>query len=77
MPTKKPETSSSAPSPEQSGADFFDLPAITAADEAFLKSHPAPTFEQQIAHARWLLAWRRSRGIPDAHPPRQHERFEM
>jgi hypothetical protein len=68
---------SSAPSPEQSGGDFFDLPEITAADEAFLNSHPTPTFEQQIAHARWLLAWRRSRGIPDDHPPRQHERFEM
>jgi hypothetical protein len=68
---------SSAPSSEQSGGDFFDLPEVTAADEAFLKSHPLPTFEQQIAHARWLLAWRRSRGIPDDHPPRQHERFEM
>jgi hypothetical protein len=77
MPTKKSETSSSAPSPEQSGGDFFELPVITAADEAFLKSHPAPTFEQQIAHARWLLAWRRSRGIPDDHPPRQRERFEI
>jgi hypothetical protein len=68
---------SSAPSSEQSGGDFFDLPEVTAADEAFLKSHPSPTFEQQIAHARWLLAWRTSRGIPDDHPPRQHERFEM
>jgi hypothetical protein len=77
MPTKKSESSFSAPSPEQSGGDFFELPEITAADEAFLKSHPAPTFEQQIAHARWLLAWRRSRGIPDDHPPRQCERFEI
>jgi hypothetical protein len=50
---------------------------ITAADEAFLKSHPAPTFEQQIEHASWLLAWRRSRGLSDDHPPRQCERFEM
>jgi hypothetical protein len=77
MPTKKSKASSSAPSIEQTGGDFFDLPEVTDADEAFLKSHPAPTFEQQIAHARWLLAWRRSRGIPDDHPPRQHERFEM
>jgi hypothetical protein len=77
MPTKKPKTSSSTPSAERSGGDFFDLPEVTAADEAFLKSHPSPTFKQQIAHARWLLAWRRSRGIPDDHPPRQHERFEM
>jgi hypothetical protein len=77
MPTKKPKTSSSTPSAERSGGDFFYLPDLTAADEAFLKSHPSPTFEQQIAHARWLLAWRRSRGIPDDHPPRQHERFEI
>jgi hypothetical protein len=68
---------SSAPSPERSGGDFFDLPEVTAADDAFLKSHPSRTFERQIAHARWLLAWRRSRGIPDDHPPRQSERFEM
>jgi hypothetical protein len=60
---------SSAPSPERSGGNFFDLSECTAADEAFLKSHPSPTFEQQIAHARWLRAWRRSRGIPDDHPP--------
>ena len=53
---------SSAPSPDRSGGDFFDLPEITAADDAFLKSHPSPTFEQQIAHARWLLAWRRRPG---------------
>jgi hypothetical protein len=56
---------------------FFDLPEVTVADDAFLKSHPSPTFEQQIAHARWLLALGRSRGIPDAHSPRQLERFEM
>jgi len=68
---------SSAPSPERSGGDFFDLPECTAADDAFLKSHPSPTFEQQIAHSCWLLAWRRSRGIPDEHPPRQLERFDM
>jgi hypothetical protein len=68
---------SSAPSPERSGGNFFDLSECTAADEAFLKSHPSPTFEQQIAHARWLRAWRRSRGIPDDHPPRQLERFDM
>jgi hypothetical protein len=68
---------SSTPSSEQSGGDFFDLSECTAADEAFLKSHPSPTFEQQIAHARWLLAWRRSKGIPDDHPPRQLDRFEM
>jgi hypothetical protein len=77
MPTKKSKISSSAPFTDQSGGDFFDLPEITAADEAFLKSHPSPTFEQQIAHARWLLEWRRSRGIPDDRPPRQLERFEM
>jgi hypothetical protein len=68
---------SSAPSSERSGGDFFDLPEVTVADDVFLKRHPSPTFEQQIAHARWLLAWRRSRGIPDEHPPRQLERFEM
>jgi hypothetical protein len=68
---------SSTPSAERTGGEFFDLPEVTAADEAFLKSHPAPTFKQQIAHSLWLLAWRRSRGIPDDHPPRQHERFEM
>jgi hypothetical protein len=73
----KPENSSCDPSAESPVGIVFDLPEITAADEAFLKSHPAPTFEQQIAHARWLLAWRRSRGLPDDHPPRQHEQFEM
>lgn len=77
MPMKKSEISFSGPSPEKSGADFFDLPEITAADEAFLKSQPKPTFEEQIAHARWLLAWRWERGIPSDHPPRVDEPFEM
>jgi hypothetical protein len=38
-------------------------------------SHPEPTFDEQIAHARMLLAWKNGR--PADHPARQTERFEM
>jgi hypothetical protein len=35
---------------------------------------PAPSFEEQIAHAQTLLKWQHGR---HDHPPRQLERFAM
>jgi hypothetical protein len=40
-----------------------------------MDDRPAPSFAEQVAHARMLLAWKK--GLPDEHPPRQHNRFEM
>jgi len=68
MPHPASETGSSATS-----SDLFDLNLPEIAEGPL--DHPEPTFDEQIAHAKMLLAWRNGR--PTDHPPRQNERFEM
>ncbi len=55
--------------------DLFDLnlPEIGPGEGPI--GHPEPTFDEQIAHAKMLLALRTGR--PADHPPQQTERFEM
>ncbi len=55
--------------------DLFDLNLPEVGPGEGPLPHPEPTFDEQIAHARMLLAWRNGR--PADHPPRQNERFEM
>jgi len=40
-----------------------------------MDERPPPSFAEQIAHARMLLAWKQGR--LENHPPRQDEPFEM
>jgi hypothetical protein len=70
MPRPASENDSSATS-----SDLFDLnlPEIGPGEGPL--DHPEPTFDEQIAHAKMLLAWKN--GHPNDHPPRQTERFEM
>ena len=51
------------------------LPEVSEESIRLMEGRPPPTFAEQIAHARMLLAWRNGR--PADHPPRQRERFEM
>jgi hypothetical protein len=70
MPHQASENDSSATS-----SDLFDLnlPEIGPGEGPI--DHPEPTFDEQIAHAKMLLAWKNGR--PADQPPRQNERFEM
>lgn len=77
MPQKKSEQRSSGSSgsgrlrEDPPIADFV-LPEIGQADE--LVEHSEPTFAQQLAHARKLLAWRGGR---EPERETQTERFKM
>jgi len=70
MPHPASETDFSATS-----TDLFDLNLPEIAEGEGPIDHPEPTFDEQIAHAKMLLAWRDGRTAD--HPPRQNERFEM
>ena len=70
MPRSASKSDSSATS-----NDLFDLNLPEVGPGEGPIGHPEPTFEEQMAHAQMLLAWRNGR--PADHPPRQTERFEM
>ncbi len=42
-----------------------------------LMGSPAPSFEQQIAHATMLLRWRQAQGIPDDRMEGNSEPFRL
>jgi hypothetical protein len=63
--------SSCATSPDSD----LGLQPIRGDEEKLFAARSAPSFEEQIAHARALLLMARGRQ-PD-HPPRNDERFEM
>lgn len=42
-----------------------------------LMESPAPSFEQQLAHAAMLLRWKAARGLPDDRVPGNPEPFEL
>jgi len=52
----------------------LEFPEFSEESTRLMEDRPPPTFAEQIAHARMLLAWKKGR---DDHPPRQNERFEM
>ena len=70
MPHPASENDSSATS-----SDLFDLnlPEIGPGEGPL--DHPEPTFDEQIEHAKMLLAWQSGR--PADQPPRQNDRFAM
>jgi hypothetical protein len=69
----KPEASSLHTSTDtQTGLGF---PEVSQESTRLIEDRPAPSFDEQIAHARMLLSWKK--GQPDDHPPRQCARFEM
>ncbi len=51
------------------------FPEVSPASVRLMEDRPPPSFAEQIAHARMLLAWKN--GKPASHPPRQSARFEM
>ena len=51
------------------------LPEISEESVRLMEGRLPPSFTEQIAHARMLLAW--ANGHSTSHPPRQNERFEM
>ena len=55
--------------------DLFDLNLPEVGPGEGPISHPDPTFDEQIAHAKMLLEWKS--GPPADHPPRQNEQFKM
>lgn len=54
----------------------LELPDIGEDSLRLLKSDP-PTFEQQIAHARMLMRWRREQGLVEPECPRNPAQFEL
>jgi len=75
MPTMKPEASSPHTSAEEEISSDLGFPEVSQASTRLMEDRPPPSFAQQIAHAKMLLAWKNGR--PADHPPRQIERFEM
>lgn len=73
MPMKKPAISS-PPTLIEEPSDL-GFPKVSPASVRLMEDRPPPSFAEQIAHARMLLAWKNGR--PVEHPPRQSERFEM
>lgn len=73
MPAMKPEASSTCTSAD--GGQGLGLPEISMASTRLMEDRPAPSFAEQISHARMLLAW--EKGHPADHPPRQDARFQM
>ncbi len=59
---------------EQIGSDL-GFPEVSPASVRLMEDRPPPSFAEQIAHARMLLAWKTGR--PADHPPGQPEWFEM
>lgn len=54
---------------------LFDLPEVPPDFKE--AERPAPTWEQQMAHAQMLRSWRKTQGLDDGHPPRHPVRFVM
>lgn len=72
MPTSKPAPSSTLPCKSASD-DLFDLPEVPA--EYCEPSLPPPSWQEQMAHAQMLLAWRKAQGMSLEDPPRNLARF--
>lgn len=69
----KPATSLPSISVEE--PSDLGFPEVSPASVRLMEDRSPPSFAEQIAHARMLLAWKN--GHPGSHPPRQTERFEM
>ena len=65
----------SLPSISLEESSDLGFPEVSPASVRLMEDRPPPSFAEQIAHARMLLAWKT--GKPVIHPPRQSARFEM
>lgn len=73
MRTMKHETCSTLTLAKESDG-LFDLPSMDG-EQVVPAERKAPSFAEQISHARMLLKWRK--GVPSDHPPRQTRRFVL
>jgi len=66
-----------ASSPHTSTDEIVGLafPEVSPESTRLMEGRPPPSLDEQIAHARMLLSWKK--GCPSDHPPRQSVRFEM
>ena len=75
MPAMKPDDSSTCTSFKEDTHTGLGFPEVSMASMRLMDERPPPSFAEQIAHARMLLAWKQGR--LENHPPRQDEPFEM
>ena len=58
--------------------DLPDLPDLPEVPTDFCApAEPNPSWDQQMAHAQMLLAWRKAQGLRYEHPPRNPVRFVL